>query len=186
MIRRWLFNIAAATSLLLCLTVAGLSAWSYHRGIDAEVNWGSWSDRASVRAVLLAFHVDGGSWHFRSDISKLQSPMLDLRFDSHIDFDQTLTVGYHITSNLLGFHCSRNTIQSGTDTENILVLIVPGWTLLLATASLPFMGLRMRHRQRGLQEAKRCKACGYNLTANTSGVCPECGSPVRSNPGAVA
>lgn len=25
----------------------------------------------------------------------------------------------------------------------------------------------------------RCGACGYNLTANESGVCPECGTPVR-------
>lgn len=32
----------------------------------------------------------------------------------------------------------------------------------------------MRVRQRRLD---RCNACGYDLTANVSGVCPECGQP---------
>jgi hypothetical protein len=31
-------------------------------------------------------------------------------------------------------------------------------------------------RKRG--EAGFCLTCGYNLTGNTSGVCPECGTPV--------
>jgi hypothetical protein len=31
-----------------------------------------------------------------------------------------------------------------------------------------------------------CSRCGYNLTGNTSGVCPECGTPVLVKPEAVA
>lgn len=27
-------------------------------------------------------------------------------------------------------------------------------------------------------EPNRCRSCGYDLTGNTSGRCPECGSPV--------
>ena len=27
-----------------------------------------------------------------------------------------------------------------------------------------------------------CRVCGYNLTGNTSGVCPECGTPIRKEP----
>ncbi len=27
-----------------------------------------------------------------------------------------------------------------------------------------------------------CKHCGYNLTGNVSGICPECGKPVQSPP----
>lgn len=34
---------------------------------------------------------------------------------------------------------------------------------------------RYRRRRRG-----RCARCGYDLTANTSGVCPECGEPAES------
>jgi hypothetical protein len=27
-----------------------------------------------------------------------------------------------------------------------------------------------------------CNSCGYNLTGNTSGTCPECGTPVPKEP----
>ncbi len=37
---------------------------------------------------------------------------------------------------------------------------------------LDWRGLRLR---RGL-----CVECGYNLTGNVSGVCPECGTPVQA------
>ena len=29
-----------------------------------------------------------------------------------------------------------------------------------------------------------CSACGYNLTGNASGVCPECGTQIPASPGA--
>jgi len=33
-------------------------------------------------------------------------------------------------------------------------------------------------KRSGRRSANCCATCGYNLTGNTSGVCPECGSPV--------
>ena len=35
--------------------------------------------------------------------------------------------------------------------------------------------LRTSRRKEG--EAIECVACGYNLTGNVSGICPECGAP---------
>lgn len=35
-------------------------------------------------------------------------------------------------------------------------------------------GLRRQRRAR----LKQCLECGYDLTGNVSGVCPECGTPV--------
>jgi len=29
-----------------------------------------------------------------------------------------------------------------------------------------------------IQSGGLCRGCGYNLTGNTSGVCPECGTPL--------
>ena len=26
-----------------------------------------------------------------------------------------------------------------------------------------------------------CRKCGYNLTGNVSGICPECGTPIQAN-----
>jgi len=43
-------------------------------------------------------------------------------------------------------------------------------------ASVLALFFALRHRPRHLEN--HCKSCGYNLTANVSGVCPECGSKV--------
>jgi hypothetical protein len=58
--------------------------------------------------------------------------------------------------------------------------IVPLWFLAAAFAVLPtravairFLSVRRRRMDAGL-----CPTCSYNLTDNTSGVCPECGLPV--------
>jgi hypothetical protein len=53
----------------------------------------------------------------------------------------------------------------------------PHWLLVFLTAVLPGYLLatvvrRLRSRGPGM-----CSSCGYNLTGNTSGVCPECGTP---------
>jgi hypothetical protein len=53
----------------------------------------------------------------------------------------------------------------------------PLWSALLLFSACPFFALirgpyrRYRRRKKGL-----CLECGYNLTGNTSGVCPECGT----------
>ena len=39
-----------------------------------------------------------------------------------------------------------------------------------------------RLRTARLRRLNVCIACGYNLTGNTSGVCPECGTPVPKEP----
>jgi hypothetical protein len=49
------------------------------------------------------------------------------------------------------------------------------FSALLATAPMAFRCWRYRRHQ---PEAPLCDGCGYNLTGNTSGRCPECGSSV--------
>lgn len=51
---------------------------------------------------------------------------------------------------------------------------VPLWLPFLA-AALPTGVLWHRDRR---PPPGHCQACGYNLTGNTSGVCPECGEPI--------
>ena len=56
---------------------------------------------------------------------------------------------------------------------------------LLAVFLLSVLVLfRFRSQWDREQRAKRnlCISCGYDLTANTSGVCPECGTPVPKAP----
>ena len=53
---------------------------------------------------------------------------------------------------------------------------VPLW-LPLAALALPTMFLIVRDRRRRFGRG-HCRKCGYDLTGNVSGVCPECGKRV--------
>jgi hypothetical protein len=53
---------------------------------------------------------------------------------------------------------------------------VPAY-LLYSVLAAPFIGLRVMRRRAG-SVFRRCPNCGYNLTGNVSGVCPECGEAV--------
>jgi hypothetical protein len=55
-----------------------------------------------------------------------------------------------------------------------LDVYVPLWLLLLATG-VPTALLFWRDRRR--IPPGHCQTCGYDLTGNVSGRCPECGSP---------
>ncbi len=57
-------------------------------------------------------------------------------------------------------------------------LVVPCW-LLLVTAAAPTAWLWWRDRRR--IPPGHCQTCGYNLTGNVSGVCPECGTPTTQS-----
>ena len=53
------------------------------------------------------------------------------------------------------------------------VVIIPLWMVFLPVALLTAM--LWRHDPRSLPG--RCRGCGYNLTGNVTGICPECGQP---------
>ncbi len=56
------------------------------------------------------------------------------------------------------------------------VVSIPLW-LLLAIAAIPTAFLwQLDHRV----PPGYCKKCGYDLTGNVSGICPECGTPVKA------
>ena len=55
-----------------------------------------------------------------------------------------------------------------------------GWIIpILAGASSILVSVIISRKLPDLQVPGHCPTCGYNLTGNTSGVCPECGSPMR-------
>jgi hypothetical protein len=65
-----------------------------------------------------------------------------------------------------------------TDSDHIVIAL---WIPLILFAIYPTIAFirgplrRWRRRRKGL-----CVACGYDLTGNVSGVCPECGTEVKS------
>jgi hypothetical protein len=54
---------------------------------------------------------------------------------------------------------------------------VPHWLAAAALLTPPALRLAPLLRARRRRRTGRCPACGYDLTANTSGTCPECGCP---------
>ncbi len=56
---------------------------------------------------------------------------------------------------------------------------IPLWILLLITATATVVLWRLDRRPL----PGHCRQCGYNLTGNVSGKCPECGNPCRAEAG---
>jgi len=65
------------------------------------------------------------------------------------------------------------------DSVLIAGFAVPHWIISLLLLTYPILAFirgplrRRRRRKRGL-----CPSCGYNLSGNTTGVCPECAAKV--------
>ena len=58
-------------------------------------------------------------------------------------------------------------------------IVFPHWFLILIFAMLPaiwFIKWRKRHKL----GPNACPSCGYDLTGNTTGTCPECGAAPAS------
>ncbi len=61
---------------------------------------------------------------------------------------------------------------------NFFIMLMPFWLLLLLFAC-PTAWLFFRDRR--CPPPGHCKTCGYNLTGNLSGICPECGARINSS-----
>ena len=79
-----------------------------------------------------------------------------------------------------GVEYSRLSFQKPLLTDRLIWL--PDWLLATALAVLPICWIATTSIGWRRSRRNRCRTCGYNLTANTSGVCPECGTPVERKP----
>ena len=61
----------------------------------------------------------------------------------------------------------------------------PYWFLFAICSLWPFFTCMrvVTLRRQGRARTGRCKQCGYDLTGNVSGICPECGAPLRTGKG---
>jgi hypothetical protein len=74
---------------------------------------------------------------------------------------------------LLSFGCSSHRAANW----RAVALWAPHWAVVVVTGLLPaWRMLTLRRRNRGALVNPVCDRCGYNLTANVSGVCPDCGT----------
>jgi hypothetical protein len=168
-VRRRIFTLA---SLLLCLAVLSLWIRSYFSydlfGRHAYPDIGT--ELMSARGHLILWHWD----HYAEG----KAPPQDWIFERIAPASQggkSIISGYDVSDtphwwNRRGFLLQ---IHPYWEPETWLV-IVPHWFLVLISVAVLFISTRHSKRPIGA-----CQ-CGYNLTGNTSGVCPECGATVES------
>lgn len=83
-------------------------------------------------------------------------------------------------------HVPGFTVRTGAaDVATTLFdVTISDWLLALAAALLPIRWIvlyRGRWRREARLRAGGCPVCGYSLTGNTSGTCPECGTMIGPN-----
>ena len=83
--------------------------------------------------------------------------------------------GFRIERNPYRWPVPRWPVRSGIG--DLECNIVPMW-LLIATVAIPTAFLWYRDRR---PPPGRCRRCGYDLTGNVSGRCPECGERINRN-----
>jgi predicted Zn-ribbon and HTH transcriptional regulator len=59
-------------------------------------------------------------------------------------------------------------------------MLVPFWPLVTLLMSLPAANAAGRIRRVLRIRPDHCATCGYNLTGNRSGICPECGAACKA------
>jgi hypothetical protein len=154
-VRRWLFNLAAAVSLVLCVASAACWALSYVTTTDVTLR----KPHDDSLAGQISISSGRGTLSCRQRPDKEEwGAEFDIRFAGFTMYGgRDLPLG---AGTAIYWH----------------VWAVPYWFLIALTSVLPFIwaGKRLRRRHRsGL-----CPTCGYDLRA-TPDRCPECGAVLR-------
>jgi len=205
-----LFNLAAAVSLLLCLGCVVAWVGSTYFPVVLRFTKTNWVTSHELLQVVREVRTAHGGWELQfgtaDDHYPLSTPQgsLELWQQDHpypweiefrpyvnlsqVSFEPSWTETMEFLPNtLMGLGTRSITANS----QDVLVSTetrarLPMWMPVVAFALLPIIGVWRRAARRRRIKRGRCKECNYNLTANTSGVCPECGTPVPSKPEAAA
>ena len=169
--RRKLFNLAAAVSLVLSMTVASFWIRCYDHydqvGIDL---YGAYFTLSSYKGQVWA---ERDRW-----IYKPAGP--ERKLSAFADSRQAS--GMEPYQKVFGFGVYRYVNGDNNWDPSIITTIgaiVPSWFLVALFLMLPVLWRARQYRLAALVKRGACTKCGYNLTGNTSGVCPECGSPIE-------
>ena len=170
--RRRLFAVVSAVSLLLCLASVGLWVRSTDRHELVVVT-------QTHSAVLQAQSYHGGvRVRWVSGPAGLVVPDLRLYSRRAVVLDQQ---GYISIKGYGGFAYAAGDVGSGVP-HPFHELRFPYWVAVAVLAALPLYGAYCLVRFGRGRLSGGCVRCGYSLTGNTSGVCPECGTPVPKEP----
>ena len=177
-VNRRLFIFCSAVSGILCIATVGLwarSLWRYER-----FGYNSGFQTHDLRSLDGTLCVSV----FTVDPDPFGEHTRELSWDSvrvSAGWPRWAALGFRSVS----FRRSSYSIGGIGDTPQyhhyIMYLGIPYWILFTITALLPLRHLyivRTRWQREKRQKRGLCETCGYNLTGNVSGVCPECGDSI--------
>jgi hypothetical protein len=188
--RRWIFNGLAVVSLVLCIATAILWGSSYK--LQPELSRCGWNKRAvAVYSGCVQFYslsrfemkIMGRSLGLGKQMAYTTQQMPHAkerpgwRFSWRERFwppGDNRTV--FIARSLGGLHGSGDPPRPGLIAGGGFEMSL--WSILILTSVLPTMWLIRFSRATRRMASGRCQRCGYNLTGNVSGVCPECGTAI--------
>jgi len=177
-VTRRLFTLASAAALLLCVATVALWAVSFYclpvvtfYTPDHEIRFQSF--RGEMELDFLGSHPNKTRGiKFRTAdprqaaLSKLAASDPSYRFDWNLHLPHVFLI---------------RTWHDIPHIEADYYFVLSDWVLVLMFG-IPASFLWARYRSRGNRSrAGLCLSCGYDLTGNTSGTCPECGMPVPSS-----
>ena len=158
--KRRLIAFTSVASLLLCAASVVVWVQSYYLSAPSPIVLGPESGWVMLLALDGQVQVSGGHGSFVSWVFPVPNgfpqPTLAQGCDTHWG-----SFGITIHKNAYGF--GRR-------------VVLPIGLLTALTAVLPTAGL-LRRLRRGTKTPV-CPRCYYNLTGNTSGTCPECGTAI--------
>jgi hypothetical protein len=192
-IRRRLFTIASAISVLLCLATVGL--WVRSEWMETYV-WADGSAHGSAVMVCEFGHLiamtcgswpTGSSWRAASEDLRPPSAYRAAVIPVGTDDRDFMLPGFFCLSQT-GYLIlppspippspippSRGSALSFARVNRVRISLA--WPVAI-TAMLPTIFAVRRVRSIFRPPAGHCLRCGYSLTGNASGICPECGTPV--------
>jgi hypothetical protein len=198
--KRWLFHILAALSLLLCVGSAGLWIRNMRTldtlGCQTAVSDSGRQLGASVHALYGAIECEFWIRHYGRDYRPTREPRFAhfttvIADTSSIRADRRewirLRGGFQCLGFALARHDSSASVPIKSDgslnvavPQSSQVVILPHWGLTLFFGLLPLAWLhhhRRSARRRRRAAAGLCADCGYDLRASTD-CCPECGAAI--------
>jgi hypothetical protein len=192
-VKRRVFNVLAAVSLVLCLATAALwarSTWRYDHVcrvddfldgsrdpfVTADARRPSWAqflwhDEWEILSANGVFTVDRD----RSDLGGRTGQWMESGWYWTSGPVEERPYSYSYLPDH-GVWIARDDGERGHgEWESTRGLRIPYWPLVSVFSILPFAWLRRKRRHRWLTRRGLCPACGYDLRA-TRDRCPECGT----------
>ena len=191
--RRWVVRVLTFTSLLLCLATAGLWVRSFfvYDEFDGDRMDADKRVTDSLYVWTQAGQLAVGRGHLNRPYAFIYAHRAQLRswrrsFPRRAIITSLWTVSFSRSNNYSWIGADGRRFEDGSWGGSgalaggyLTQLSVPLAWIAIVSGTLPGVRLwRWRFNARR-RESGCCTTCGYNLTGNVSGICPECGKSVE-------